>query len=293
MSKKRNVIYLGLALTLGIALVLAWVSAGWTASVTPKYLAGASNDGKTCEEVMPGTTELKIEPVPDGTKVYSDTVLSVEIVKPSTLAGETESFDWESNIAVVGVIVKNGDDGANWYDYSPDGSMADTYLTTPGPSEDCPKCSYKEISHISFCYYPTASKSGTKFHDLNADGVKDEGEPGLAGWTIYVDYDDDGILDEGEPSAVTDVDGDYTIIGIVPGTWKVKEVAQTGWTCSFPNPCYHQETFVSGMTYADNNFGNWTTATKSWHQVPRLECRRRQGRGRAWAGGLDHLRRLR
>jgi hypothetical protein len=49
----------------------------------------------------------------------------------------------------------------------------------------------------------------------------------------------------------------------VPGTWKVKEVAQTGWTCSFPNPCYHQETFVSGMTYADNNFGNWTTATKS------------------------------
>jgi serine-aspartate repeat-containing protein C/D/E len=115
----------------------------------------------------------------------------------------------------------------------------------------------------NFGNWTTATKSGIKFHDLNADGVKDEGEPGLAGWTIYVDYDDDGILDEGEPYAVTDANGDYTIIGIVPGTWKVKEVAQTGWTCSFPNPCYHQETFVSGMTYADNNFGNWTTATKS------------------------------
>ena len=27
-------------------------------------------------------------------------------------------------------------------------------------------------------------KSGTKFHDLNANGVKDAGEPGLPGWTI-------------------------------------------------------------------------------------------------------------
>ena len=28
-----------------------------------------------------------------------------------------------------------------------------------------------------------------KFHDLNANGAKDAGEPGLAGWTItaYVD----------------------------------------------------------------------------------------------------------
>jgi hypothetical protein len=44
----------------------------------------------------------------------------------------------------------------------------------------------------NFGNWTTATKSGIKFHDLNANGVKDEGEPGLAGWTIYVDYDDDG-----------------------------------------------------------------------------------------------------
>ena len=39
-----------------------------------------------------------------------------------------------------------------------------------------------------------------KFHDLNADGVKDAGEPGLAGWTInaYADANSNGILDVGE-----------------------------------------------------------------------------------------------
>ena len=36
-----------------------------------------------------------------------------------------------------------------------------------------------------FGNYQNATKSGMKFHDLNADGVKDAGEPGLAGWTIY------------------------------------------------------------------------------------------------------------
>ena len=37
-----------------------------------------------------------------------------------------------------------------------------------------------------------------KFHDLNADGVKDAGEPGLAGWTIYL-VGTDGTGNAGEP----------------------------------------------------------------------------------------------
>jgi hypothetical protein len=96
-----------------------------------------------------------------------------------------------------------------------------------------------------------------KFNDLDADGVKDAGEPGLSGWTIYVDYDDDGVLDAGEPSDVTDGSGNYTITGINPGTYKVREVGQTDWVCSFPSPCYHNETFQSGDALTGNDFGNW------------------------------------
>ena len=43
-----------------------------------------------------------------------------------------------------------------------------------------------------------------KFEDLDADGAaREAGEPGLPGWTIYVDYDNDGVKDANEPSAVT------------------------------------------------------------------------------------------
>ena len=82
-----------------------------------------------------------------------------------------------------------------------------------------------------FGNWKPATKSGVKFEDLDADGQPQEaGEPGLSGWTIYVDYDNDGQLDGNEPSDVTDANGAYTITGITPGTYKVREVLQNGWT---------------------------------------------------------------
>jgi len=99
--------------------------------------------------------------------------------------------------------------------------------------------------------YEPATKSGVKFHDLNANRVQDEGEPGLGGWTIYVDYLDDGLT-AGDPQDVTAAaDGSYIITGIVPGSFKVREVGPLGWTCSYPatsdvHGCYHEETFEWG-----------------------------------------------
>lgn len=37
--------------------------------------------------------------------------------------------------------------------------------------------------------------AGTVYSDLNADGAKDAGEPGLAGWTAYLDQSGDGVLE--------------------------------------------------------------------------------------------------
>ncbi|PKO10613.1 MAG: hypothetical protein CVU40_05800, partial [Chloroflexi bacterium HGW-Chloroflexi-2] len=106
-------------------------------------------------------------------------------------------------------------------------------------------------------------KSGYKWHDLNADGDKDAGEPPLEGWTFYVDYNNDGVLDPmSEPHALTDAAGYYEITGINVGTWKVREVQQAGWTCSFPLltdsfGCYYQEDFTATGTYENNDFGNY------------------------------------
>ncbi len=62
----------------------------------------------------------------------------------------------------------------------------------------------------------TCAASGTKFFDLDADGERDPGEPGIPRFQIWADYDDDGVLDSGEPFAVSDNQGQYVIFDIRP-----------------------------------------------------------------------------
>jgi len=144
--------------------------------------------------------------------------------------------------------------------------------------------------------YDLATKSGMKFHDLDADGVKDAGEPGLGGWVIYVDYDGDGTRDVGEPFATTASDGTYEITGIVPGTYKVREEGQSGWTCSFPNAgtetapvtstqCWYEETFEEGADLVGNDFGNWTTASKTGMKFHDLDADGVKDAGEPGLGG--------
>jgi hypothetical protein len=131
-----------------------------------------------------------------------------------------------------------------------------------------------------FGNYQNATKSGTKYHDLNADGDRDEGEPGLSGWTIkaFVDSDGDGVLDAGETtvggSDVTDANGDYSI-SLTPGKYVVCEVLQAGWIQSEPagNTKCAADTSLGAAGYAEdlssnesvsgNDFGNYQNATKS------------------------------
>lgn len=52
--------------------------------------------------------------------------------------------------------------------------------------------------------------SGQKWNDLNGDGVKDENEPGLEGWTVFLDVNGNGILDP--PVTVTLSSEDLPVI---------------------------------------------------------------------------------
>ncbi len=66
---------------------------------------------------------------------------------------------------------------------------------------------------------------GTVFLDVNANGVLDPGEAGLAGRFVFVDLNHDGILDAGDPSAVTDARGNFAFPGIATGSAGVVEAA--------------------------------------------------------------------
>jgi hypothetical protein len=65
----------------------------------------------------------------------------------------------------------------------------------------------------------TCAAAGTKFLDRNANGVRDPGEPGLAGAKIFADYNGNGVHDAGEPFAITDDDGNYVIDDIQRSTY--------------------------------------------------------------------------
>jgi len=88
----------------------------------------------------------------------------------------------------------------------------------------------------------TCAAEGTKFFDLDADGVRDPNEPGIPGFEIFADYDNDGMLDPGEPSTVSDSSGRYVLDDIHSSSYRLRERlvlprrrATNDWRCSFPN----------------------------------------------------------
>ncbi len=79
---------------------------------------------------------------------------------------------------------------------------------------------------MTFCYDDVeqqATISGIKFHDLNADGMRDEGEEGLEGWNITL-WQGDSLV----ASTITGQDGDYIFTVYAAGTYVIKEVLMDG-----------------------------------------------------------------
>ena len=74
-----------------------------------------------------------------------------------------------------------------------------------------------------FGNYLPAIVTGLVFNDADGDGVKDAGEAGLAGVTMFVDENNNGALDAGERTCVTRSNGAYTL-AMKPGTHTVREV---------------------------------------------------------------------
>lgn len=130
------------------------------------------------------------------------------------------------------------------------GSLSDVAVLKPSDSGEITASASTPI-HAVGC----GTVTGTKFDDADRDGIRDPDEGGLAGWRFFVDYDGDGTLDADEPSAVSNANGTFTITGVKPGTYPLREVSQAGWICTTPVPCTYSVT-LSGNVSAGNVFGN-------------------------------------
>jgi protocatechuate 3,4-dioxygenase beta subunit len=73
----------------------------------------------------------------------------------------------------------------------------------------------------NFCEIPPAKLCGFVYVDWNNNGIKEAGEQGIAGVTVY-------LLDEnGNPTgitAITDADGEYCFVNLRPGKYGVGEI---------------------------------------------------------------------
>ena len=103
--------------------------------------------------------------------------------------------------------------------------------------------------------------------DENADGIQDAGEAGIPNVTIEI-LDADSVV---VATTITDMEGNYLVTGLAPGTYTVRVATNSLPAGLRPNQTYdpdatmdHQTTVTLSMgeVFRDADFGyNWTSAT--------------------------------
>ncbi len=86
---------------------------------------------------------------------------------------------------------------------------------------------------------------GYVWHDNNKDGVWDQGEEPLPGWTVYASSSDTLL------STTTDQNGFY-YFHVSEGTWILTEVLQTDWEITHPTPKKYEVIVPEEMELASN-----------------------------------------
>ena len=93
--------------------------------------------------------------------------------------------------------------------------------------------------------------SGIKFDDANGNGTRDENETGLSGWTIKLIRPDGTSI-----NTTTDANGTYKFENLTAGMYTISEIAQPGWTQTYPASLGSQIVNITDENVSDINFGN-------------------------------------
>jgi protocatechuate 3,4-dioxygenase beta subunit len=96
--------------------------------------------------------------------------------------------------------------------------------------------------------------SGKVFVDENNDGTLDSGDPGLAGWYVYIDLAGTGEYAPGDPYAQTDAYGNYSFSGLAPGSYSVYVYPTDGYTTTLGSAGY-SASVTATQSSVNANFG--------------------------------------
>jgi ELWxxDGT repeat protein len=83
-------------------------------------------------------------------------------------------------------------------------------------------------------YTPSPQIAGTVFDDVNANGVRDAGEPPLRGYKIFIDRNNDGRCNPSEIWTRASSTGRYTFSFLAPRVYTIRIVGVTGRRASTP-----------------------------------------------------------
>jgi protocatechuate 3,4-dioxygenase beta subunit len=105
---------------------------------------------------------------------------------------------------------------------------------------------------LAFGNFKASSISGQVFQDVDGSGVLKGGDPALAGWQVQlIDPSSGKVLS----TSNSDSGGNYSFTNLGPGTFRLREVVQTGYVQTTALP--PDQTSLSGANVKGVNFGDF------------------------------------
>jgi hypothetical protein len=175
------------------------------------------------------------EPTIDGVKVSLFNLADLLLASTVTASGGNYRFDnlvpgvdyYLQFTAPPGLAFTRPDAGADDLldsDVDPHTGRTATFLLSPSQIN----------TSIDAGLATQSSIGGTIYADANSNVLRDAGETGLAGWTVFLDANADGLFNFGEPIATTDTNGAYLFSGLGYGPYHVSQVTQSYWVQTTP-----------------------------------------------------------
>jgi hypothetical protein len=187
--------------------------------------------------------------------------------------GEPGIAGWTIDLYRNGVLVATtttGADGTYSFEVCAGGGYEVREATPPGWTPITPSsfqftaASGVDVTGIDFLNFQCFTVSGRKINDMNGNGVQDDGDAGIAGWTIELYRD--GAL---EASTTTGPGGSYSFSVCTPGSYVVKEVVPDGWIATNPTSGEFSFDAVSGTDHSFDflNFQLGSICGVKWYDV--------------------------